>query len=444
MKKLFLLIASACLIIPVAGYADEVKRTEDDKTITIVEETKTDDGRVVTTTIIDKKAVFTNGFSHNWELMLGLGTQVFLGENDYRVGHWYETLAFPSVDLYLTKWASPVFGVGIGANFSQFKGLYQGRQTETNFTTRFKTDDAYTGADPKWDYYQLTKQRGYYGNVFALAHMDVCALFGGYNPARVYTLDAYAGGGVIFGFTDKALGATFNFGLANKFRVSDRLSILLNLRGALLSDDFDGESSLKEPDEEHYGKNIKLDGLAGATLGIAWKLGKDKSGWRNATRSSTVYYNDAIFADRDRWKDAADSLADANKALRDSLANSKKEVEVIKDTPDLWFHINFIIDRWDILRREHINLQSVADVIKSTPNTKYLLVGYADKQTSYPAHNLFLSENRVKAVYNVLVNELGVNPDQLVTDFKGGVDYMFFNEKEFSRCVMITSIKEAE
>ena len=442
MKKLLLLIAVTCMTIPVASYAQEVFRTEDDKSITVVEETQTDAGRVVTTTVIDKKAVFTNGFTHNWELMLGLGTQVYLGENDYRVGKFYEYFTFPSIDLYLTKWASPVFGVGIGANFSQFKGLYQGRNTDTNFTTHFKTDDDYTGADPKWDYYQLKKQRGYYGNVFALAHMDVCALFGGYNPARIYTLDLYAGGGVVFGITDKALGATFNAGLANKFRVTDRLSILLNLRGGLLSDDFDGESSLKEPDQEHYDKNIKIDGMVGATLGLAWKLGKNKSDWRNATRSSTIYYNDAIYADRDRWKDAADSLAGENQALRDSLANSKKEVEVVKDTPDLWFHINFIIDRWDILQREHINLESVADVMKSTPNTKYLLCGYADKQTSYPSHNMFLSKNRVEAVYNVLVNELGVNPDQLVTDYKGGVDYMFYNEKELSRCCMITAIKE--
>ena len=47
MKKLFILISAACMIIPMAGFAQEVKRTEDDKTITVVEETKTDAGRVV-------------------------------------------------------------------------------------------------------------------------------------------------------------------------------------------------------------------------------------------------------------------------------------------------------------------------------------------------------------------------------------------------------------
>jgi hypothetical protein len=53
-----------------------------------------------------------------------------------------------------------------------------------------------------------------------------------------------------------------------------------------------------------------------------------------------------------------------------------------------------------------------------------------------------LSQNRADAVYNALVNEFGVDPNQLVKDYKGGVDYMFYNMKELSRCVMITSIKE--
>ena len=110
--------------------------------------------------------------------------------------------------------------------------------------------------------------------------------------------------------------------------------------------------------------------------------------------------------------------------------------------PEVWFHINFIVDRWDISKKELINIHAVADLIKSTPNVKYLVCGYADKQTATPPHNLMLSQNRADAVYNALVNEFGVDPDQLVKDYKGGVDYMFYNMKELSRCVMITSIKE--
>ena len=421
--------------------AQEVTRTEDDKTITIVEETQTPEGKVVTTTTIDKQRVFVNGFWHNWELMLGLGTQLYYGDNDWKVANKLEMFTFPAVDLYLTKWASPYFGVGIGANVSNFKGLYQNRG-DNLYMTRFKTDKPYAGKIPdSYIPHNLTYQNGYYGNVFALAHADLCNILLGYKADRFWSIDAYAGGGIIFGITDKAVGASFNTGLANKFRISERLSIMLNLRGALVSDDFEGEANVMEPSEAHFLKNHKLDGIAGATLGLAWKIGKNKSRWENVSRESIVHYNDAALARRDSViRGLTDDLKDAN----DTIAKLREyeHIEYVKEVPDLWFHINFIVDRWDLLNREKVNLQSVADVIKSTPSIKYLLCGYADKQTATPAHNMMLSKNRVEAVYNYLTGELGVDPEQLVTDYKGGVDYMFYDEKELSRCCMITAIKE--
>ena len=444
MKRLFIVIAAACMVTSV--FAQEVTRTEDDKTITIVEATQTPDGKVETTTVIQKDRVFVNGFLYNWELSGGLGTQMYYGENDWKMVNKLEMFAFPSIDLYLTKWASPYFGVGIGANVSKFKGIYQNDGDPMTFAVRFKTNEPYTGATiADYGYQHLTKQKGYYGNVFALAHVDLTNLIGGYKAQRFYTLDAYMGGGVLFGITDKAIGASYNAGLINKFRLTDNLSIMLNLRGALVSDDFEGESNLSEPDETHFLANHKLDGIAGATIGLSWKLGKKKSRWENTYRTSTIYYNDAAIARRDSVNKAlTKDLIDANAAIKDlndQLANAGN-TQYITEVPDLWFHINFIVDRWDLLNREKVNLQSVADIVKSTPSIKYLLCGYADKQTATPSHNMMLSKNRVEAVYDYLTKELGVDPDQLVTDYKGGVDYMFYNEKELSRCCMITAIKE--
>ena len=443
MKKLFFVLVAACLIAP--AFAQDVKRTENDRYITVVEESQTPDGKVVTTTTIDKQRVFVNGFWHNWELMSGLGTQLYYGENDWKMKNKLEMFTFPSIDLFLTKWASPYFGVGLGANVNHFKGIYQDKG-DKSFAVRFKTDQPYTGATIKdYGYEHLTCQNGYYGNVFALAHADLGNIIGGYKADRVFTVDAYAGGGILFGITDKAFGATFNVGLAPKIRITDRLSVMLNLRGSLISDDFEGESNLNEPDEAHFLANVKVDGIAGGTIGLAWKIGKNKSRWENVSRVSTIYYNDAALARRDSVnRILSKDLDDAKntiKDLNDKLANASN-TEYITEVPDLWFHINFIVDRWDLVNREKVNLQSVADIMNSTPSIKYLLCGYADKQTATPSHNLMLSKNRVETVYNYLTKELGVNPDQLVTDYKGGVDYMFYNEKELSRCCMITAIKE--
>ena len=435
MKKLFVLIAAAAFIVPASLFAQDVKvtRSEDENTITVVEETPTANGKVVTTTVMEKNSVFTNGFWHNWQLSAGIGTQMFYGDNDWKVAKKVpEMWVLPTVDLYLTKWISPSFGVGLGANWAPFKGLYQTKPGHSNQPreahANFRPDKVtyYTNADPKYNSEGLALQKGSYVDVFALAHANLMNLFGGYKPDRFFQIDYYAGGGLIYGFSESgnAPSASFNTGFINTFRLSDQLALMLNIRGALVGDDFDGEAYLDEPTKKLWIANHKLDGIFGATLGLTYNIGKEYSKWRLAERTSVYQYD------------------------KETIEKIVKETEYIEkpmpvaEVPEVWFHINFIVDRWDISKKELININAVADLIKSTPNTKYLVCGYADKQTATPAHNLMLSENRAKAVYNTLVNEFGVNPDQLVMDYKGGVDYMFYNMKELSRCTMITSIKE--
>ena len=435
MKKLFILIAAAAFIAPASVFAQDVKvtRSEDENTITVVEETPTATGKVVTTTVVEKNSVFTNGFWHNWQLSVGLGTQLYYGDNDWKVAKKVpEMFAFPAIDLYLTKWASPSFGVGLGVNYAPFKGLYQSNPVWQNrsrdITANFVPDkkELYTKADGKYASEQLALQKGSYLDVFALAHANLMNIFGGYKADRFFTIDAYAGGGVIFGFakSGNVHDASFNAGLMNTFRLTDQLSLLLNVRGALIGDAFDGEVYTNEPTKAHWLANHKFDGIFGATIGLTCNIGKEASKWRLAERFSEYTY------DKETIKE---------------IVKEKEYIEKpvpVAEVPEVWFHINFIVDRWDISKKELININAVADLIKSTPNTKYLVCGYADKQTATPAHNLMLSENRAKAVYNTLVNDFGVNPDQLVMDYKGGVDYMFYNMKELSRCAMITSIKE--
>ena len=428
MKKVLFLIASAFMMVP--ALAQTVTTSEDKNTRTVVEETTIPDGKIVTTTVYEKNAVFTGGFWRNWTLSADLGAQLYYGDNDWKVAKFTEMITFPAIDLYLTKWASPSFGVGLGATFGKFTGLYQ---TTPSYDTsglmnpvgNFRPDKIsyYNGAESIYDHQNLALQAGSYLNVYALAHADLGNVIFGYNPDRFFDIDAYAGGGVIYGFGESGNipGATFNVGLINMFRLSDRLHLTLNVRGALVSDDFDGECYLDENSEKGWLINHKFDGLFGTTVGFTYNL--DGEGWRTASRSSEYKYE----------KETIEKIVEKTITI--------PAPEVIQDIPEVWFHINFVVDKWDISKRELINLQSIADLIKSTPHTKYLVCGYADKQTATPDHNLMLSENRANAVYDTLVNQFGVPASQLVMDYKGGVDYMFYNEKELSRCVMINSIK---
>ena len=427
MNKKPFYISLFLLVMPVLLFAQGVV-SEDGKTITFTEETKTENGKIVTTTVLEKNTVFTNGLWYNWEVTAAIGPHLYYGDNDWKVGKKLEMITAPVIDLYLTKWISPSFGIGLSGSSGRFKGLYQGRFDSVK--ANFRTDEAYEGADPKYGYMQLCRQRGWFTDIYADFHVDFGNMLFGYKPDRFYTVDGYLGGGIIMGLDQKGFipSATANVGLINKFRLSDNVLLAVNFRGALVGDDFDGEDHTQEPDIDHWRINSKMDGNAGVTVGLTFNIGKERSKWRPAHRISTVITND-------------------NSAL-DSGIIPAPQIERVVDTvrvsnvPEVWFHINFIIDRWDLLSREMVNLNAVADLIKSTPDVRYLICGYADKQTATPEHNMMLSENRSKAVFNALVNVFGVNPDQLVRDYKGGVDYMFYNEKELSRCVMITAIHE--
>ena len=419
MKRLFLLLVTVLLLIPGTIFA------QNDKTKTIVEETVTDSMTIITTTVVEKEIFFTNGFWHNWELSAGIGPHAYIGDNDYKVKSYFEMITFPSIDFLLTKWASPSIGISFGTTIAHFKGLYQSNEDGFWYMANFKTDDSYNG-NPDYDYQQLKRQSAMYMELFALAHVDLRNLIGGYDPTRFYTVNMFIGGGVMFGF-DKGgtvKSGAFNAGFINKFRITDYFRIMLCVRGSLVADDFDGEMYIQEPSLAHRKQNVKMDGEFGISAGVAFYLDKQRAQWTPASRTTEIVHRSDLGG-------KTDTIV-------------IKEVDTITKTtiPEFWFHIVFQVDKWDISNKEKVNLRAIADAIKSVPGVRFLVCGYADMQTASPEHNLMLSQKRSRAVFDFLVDECGVDPEILVLDYKGGVDYMFYQEKELSRCVLITTIKE--
>ena len=104
--------------------------------------------------------------------------------------------------------------------------------------------------------------------------------------------------------------------------------------------------------------------------------------------------------------------------------------------------VNFVIDKVNVVNREKVNLRSVANMIKATPDQKYQICGYADKYTGSVKRNVWLAKNRAKNVFRLLTEEFGVPAHQLVVSDKGGVDNMYYNDPQLSRSVIITKCEE--
>ena len=167
--------------------------------------------------------------------------------------------------------------------------------------------------------------------------------------------------------------------------------------------------------------------------GVNVTFGKDEA----AAATKTVYVKDNAEIDR---------LNSEINSLRDQLAqarNIKPEKEIVKSTEVVTFPylVNFVVNTTDVVNREKVNLETIAQMIKATPNKKYNVIGYADKQTGTAEGNAQLAQGRAQNVYDILTKQYGVPASQLVKDSKGGVDYMYFNDEQLSRSVIISEVK---
>lgn len=389
--------------------------------------------------------VLTNKFWSNWSINGAIGTQFYYGEND-KYMKFGERLTFPALDFYLNKWATPVFGWGLAVSGFRMKGIYQ----PENAYAAFQTKDFYLRRDGQ-DYYW---QKGNFVNPFLYFTLDLISCFGGYNPKRIYDLDLYAGGGIAIGFDSQfnRTAPTFNAGIINRFRLTQNLGLLVNLRGALVGDDFEGESRGQEPlTHEYIRKNIPLDGIFGVTLGLSWRFGERKD-FTKAAKLQQALDNQVKEIEQlaqekaeglDREKALAAEADKARMELLTLLDKLENQPDPVKDL-NFRYHINFDLDKINLTNREIIDLQYIAEVMKLDETKPYYLIGYADQQTGSVSRNQWLSENRVNAVYDVLTGKYGISPDQLHKSFEGGVDTMFLEDHTLSRCVVIYSLPQNE
>lgn len=140
----------------------------------------------------------------------------------------------------------------------------------------------------------------------------------------------------------------------------------------------------------------------------------------------------------DRLNDEVNRLRTEN----DQLRNRKPEKQVVTNTVEVTktypYVVNFRIGSSDVVNREKVNLEAVASMIKSTPNKKYRIVGYADRQTGSQQVNAQLSKDRAQKVFDLLTQQYGVSADSLIVDSKGGVDTMYLGDPQLSRCVIVS------
>lgn len=481
MKKFLLLLAAVSFVTGVFAQSSTTRQ----------EEIST-----VTTTSYDMELVRTNRFANNWELSFSMGPQFYIGEYDWEAD-FIDWWTFPTFDVTLTKWASPLFGVGFGLSYNRYKGLTVKGDTEATF---------YSSDDPVYKNTNWVVSKGGYLSVNFYGTLNLTNIFrGGYSPDKRYQLEAYFGGGLLFAMPSdvEKMGAAFQAGLRNQWMINDRWSIDATLRGSVVSEEFDGEG-WRNADQRagKHSDNFPMDGVFGVMVGATYRFGFDRNDpvaytWvptativekatenvaeevrQEVIREVTVINNEQLdkiaaaatlagvdvecvtgdkeLAERARIAApqyvnciiqkpveqpapvAPAATATAATATAAPTATSAAMVAK-KEAIPFWIPIHFAIDKFNITHYEEVSIIAAVDAIKALPDdVKVNVTGYADIQTAYPSYNQALSERRAKAVADMMVNKYGVSRDRLVVSAKGGVENMWLDDNKVSRCVIIS------
>ncbi len=190
--------------------------------------------------------------------------------------------------------------------------------------------------------------------------------------------------------------------------------------------------------------DINLEGMIHATDddldGIRYDDKYD--GWINLNLGLVYHFLDHYGDHRFKYRTAGldYDLSDIHRKINDAkkdLEDAKKEKNAkIKQRRILDMTVSFIIDKYYITDVQKRNVEAVANYMKSHPEVNVTICGFADVETAYPAYNMRLSKRRVTSVFNMLVNEFGVDPNRLSIDYKGDVVQPYSLKNEWNRVVV--------
>lgn len=364
---------------------------------------------------------FKTDFKSNWFVSVGAGPQIFFGDHDRQMK--FGDRLSPALDVAVGKWFSPTIGARL-----MYSGLYVNGATQTwgdlkhggIYNTGKEVPGKFTHA-----YGYLAKQKINCLTLHADMMFDLTNMIGGYNPSRVYGCAPYIGVGWGHVYSDPTQNAVIgNVGVFNMFHVSKAVDINIDLRAMIASDDFDGEMG---------GRNF--DGMFSVSAGITYRFAP--RGWKTRMVKVVEFDNDAV---NDLRRQVADLIA-ANEKLEKEKAGTIVQHNTVMNANGNYI-IYFPINVSSLSNADRAQLEMVAEMIrKSGDETRFSVIGYADKATGSPEINEVLSRERAISVKEYLVNEFGISADRLDASWSGGVDNMFFNDPSLSRVVIITEKK---
>ena len=365
-------------------------------------------GMFVAPSLAQEKAIVEDGFGAHWFIQAQAGGSYTISE-DRKHASFGDLL-------------TPHYAVSFGKFFSPLTAM------------RFQA----AGWESK-NYVELGENSGTYGIKYIQANLDgflnLTNLFLSFREDRPFNFYAFAGIGYVHTFKKDCdcwdLSRTNSIipriGLQGDFRLSDNVSLNIEVAGNLMSDNFNGRVQGK-----------KYDGTINALGGITYRFGRgDFEKVDVMTPEQLAALNQQINAQRGQLDDKDRMIAD----LRDQLSNvptptiireSEKEIQVVLNAV-----VVFRINSAKIENNQLINIYNAARYLNENPDVNVVIAGYADKETGNPTINQRLSQQRADAVANTLIEKYKISPDRIIKHAEGD-KVQPFPTPEWNRVVVFT------
>ena len=350
--------------------------------------------------------------------------------------HWYVQVQ-PGVQYTLGELSfgdllSPNAQIAVGYQFDEVLGA---RLSLNAWQSKAGSDYGTLGKwDWKWKYVAPTLD----------LTADLSTLFCGFNPNRFFTLNLMLGVGANIGFDNdeaatakaqilplhkwSALYYTTNnapldylwdgtktrlvgqLGLGADFRLSDAISLGLEVNANTLSDKYNSKSA----------KNN--DWYFNALVGLKINLGDTYNVY---PAGSNFNPRRSIFKKKPRVIEKEVIREVEVEKIVEKPIYIDKIIEVEKKPEPLRRDVFFTINSSRIDPTEDKKLDEIASYLKLNPQAKVNVTGYADKGTGNAQINKRLGENRAKVVADRLVKQYRVDRSQIIVDSKGDTEQPF-------------------
>jgi len=276
---------------------------------------------------------------------------------------------------------------------------------------------------------------------------DMFNSIGGVNTKRVFSIVPFIGIGGTYNWNYKNLGASaesvypkdkhgnlksnewllpVSAGMQFRFRLSSHVDFFLQARASFYGDSYNNEVASKPVD-------INLSGLGGFQFNLGGSSFNEFDPCDYTSRLADA--NNQINSLRGELLTTAAALAAAEAQL--PCPEVKEAEPVVIEQAPLLSTVRFKIDSSRISDMEKVNVYNVAEWLKANEDQNLIITGYADKDTGTAKYNQALSERRAKAVYDMLVNEYGINPNRLTQKAEGSASQLY-NVNNWNRIVVFS------